>query len=315
MNTAGRQVRLFGLLTLALAASLLLNLEAWQWLPGGDPPSGDILHHIRLPRALLAIGIGALLAMAGLMMQALLGNPLAEPYTLGAAGGAGAVALLCMLAGVGGLWLVGGAFAGALGSLLLVLALARSWKPQALILAGITLATGWAALILGILQWSPDQSLRGMLFWLSGDLNLGIRPVLPLLTALFTLTVGAALATRWNVMMRGDAVARGLGEHPGRLRGLTLVLAALITAVAVSHGGVIGFVGLIVPHLARLSLGSDHRRLLPACALGGAIALLLCEWLSRQLLAPRLLPIGVVTALLGIPMFLLLLGRYRQWLR
>ena len=266
-----------------------------------------ILWELRLPRALTAFAVGALLGLAGALMQVLLRNPLGDPYVLGVSGGAACAVLLAMLLGLPLLWLAPLAFAGALASTVLVFALAR--VGQNLLLTGVVLAAGWGAAISFILSTSPPVQLPGMLFWLMGDLSGAPAPGLAWAVLVAGLLLTLPLARELNLLGRGDSAAASLGVATGRLRWQVYVLASLLTGTAVSIAGSIGFVGLIAPHLVRLLLGSDHRLVLPGAALLGGGLLVLADTLARTLIAPQQLPVGVLTALLGVPLFLLLLRR------
>ncbi|WP_207062932.1 iron ABC transporter permease [Motiliproteus sp. SC1-56] len=322
MKTPQRLLFLTALLCLcllSLVAALALGsfnipLEQVLSVLGGKSPglAGDVILELRLPRALSALVVGAELGLAGCLMQVLLRNPLADPYVLGVSGGASVGALLAMSAGLGSWAMSGSALLGALVNLLLVFGLARgrgSWSPTRLLLTGVVCASGWGAMISFLLATSEDSSLRGMLFWLMGDLSHAGMPgwELPLL--------GIALALAWilarplNLMLRGEQQALALGVPIYPLQLLLYLLASVLTAAAVTRAGSIGFLGLVVPHILRLVAGSDHRLLLPASALAGGALLLLADTLARTLLAPQQLPVGVVTALLGVPLFLLVLHR------
>ncbi len=274
--------------------------------------AAEVVRSLRLPRALAAFACGALLALAGALMQVLLRNPLADPYVLGISGGASVGALGAMLLGLPALLVHGGAFSGALAATLLVFGLARgegSWTQTRLLLTGVIVAAGCGAVVALILSIAPENKLRGMLFWLMGDLSHAASPWPAL--AMLALGILAALpfSRDLNLLARGDITARALGVPVARLRGGVYVLAALATAVAVTTTGAVGFVGLVVPHLVRLAIGNDQRVLLPAAALAGGILLTLADTLARTLVAPQQLPVGVLTALIGVPVFLYLLTR------
>jgi len=272
----------------------------------------DLILALRLPRALSAFATGGLLAMAGALMQVLVRNPLADPYVLGVSGGAAVGALLALLAGLGGLALSGSAFGGALLAMALVFGLSRGrglWTPTRLLLTGVVLAAGWGAVISFLLATSPAANLHGMLFWLMGDLAYAGRPWPALLVLAAGLLLTWPLARDLNVLARGELQAGALGVDTARLQALLYLLASLLTAVAVVQAGSIGFVGLVIPHLMRLLGLTDHRRLLPAAALAGGSLLVLADALARTVLAPQQLPVGIITALLGVPLFLLLLRR------
>ncbi|KGE79536.1 ABC transporter permease [Halomonas salina] len=316
------------LLWLALAALLSQGLalslgsvaigpdELVQVLTGG----GEALHRtlvleLRLPRALAAFGTGALLAMAGALMQILLRNPLADPYVLGLSGGASVAALAAMLAGLGAALVGGAAFAGALASTLIVFGLAHgggSWTPTRLLLTGVVMASGWGALISFLLAVSPVERLPGMLYWLMGDLAYAGSPWPVLVTAAAALAVVLPLGRTLNVLARGGLQAAALGVAVRPLEWALYLLASLVTAVAVTTAGSVGFVGLMVPHMLRLRLGNDQRRILPASLLAGGTLLTLADTLARTLIAPQQLPVGVITALIGVPTFLFLLQRSRR---
>jgi len=280
----------------------------------GTPLDRSLVLELRLPRALAAFAVGGLLALAGALMQVLLRNPLADPYILGISGGAACAALGAMLLGLGGAWISGSAFAGALLAMLLVFALGRGagdWSPTRLLLTGVVIAAGRGALISFLLATSPDRRLPGMLFWLMGDLGAGTAagPGLGWAVLIIGLIVGLLIAGQLNVLAHGDLAARSLGVELARLRGAVYLLASLMTASAVTLAGTIGFVGLVTPHMLRLVGLTDHRRLLPACVLLGGTLLLFADTAARSLLAPRQLPTGVVTAMIGVPLFLYLLRR------
>jgi iron complex transport system permease protein len=277
-------------------------------------PARIIVQELRLPRAATAFCVGGLLALVGALLQVLLRNPLADPYVLGTSGGAAVGALLAMMTGAAGIGLGGAAFSGALLSTLLVFGLARSggdWAPTRLLLTGIIMAAAWGALIAFILTIAPERNLRGMLFWMMGEIRPGDFPW-PALLILLAMLVGAWLLARpLNVLARGEQQALTLGVNVAPLRNLLYLLAALGTATAVTLAGSVGFVGLIVPHMLRLTGMRDHRLLLPACVLAGGGLLLVADTLARTLWAPQQLPVGILTAGLGIPVFLFLLLRTR----
>lgn len=280
----------------------------------------EIVRTLRLPRALAGFACGALLSMAGALLQVLLRNPLAEPYVLGVSGGAAVFALLALLAG-SAWWMVNAsAFAGALLSILLVLGLARRelWRgePQdtspRLLLTGAVIAAGWGAAITLLLTLAPDSHLRGMLFWLTGELNGVGMPWFTLIALAVVLVVVVPVAPQLNVLLRGDAAAQALGVPVVPLRLRVYLTASLAAAAAVTTGGTIGFVGLVVPHVLRLAFGNDQRMLLPAAALAGGVAVMAADLAARTVVAPTQLPVGVVTALAGVPVFLWMLLKRRH---
>lgn len=278
----------------------------------GDETQRTIVRELRLPRAIAAFATGGSLALAGALLQVLLKNPLADPYVLGVSGGAAAGALTIMLLGVAA-WLVpAGAFAGAFISTVMVFGLARGrgpWSPTRLLLTGIVVAAGWGAVVALILSLAPETQLRGMLFWLIGDLSAAPAAWSTLAALLLGLAAALPFAGDLNALARGETTAAALGVDIERLPWLLFALAAFLTAAAVTTAGAIGFVGLIVPHAVRLVLGNNQRLLLPAAALGGGALLLVADTLARQIFAPAQLPTGVVTALIGVPTFLYLLWR------
>ncbi len=326
LPTAGRSLAI--LLGLALVAALALALALavgsvavdagaiLRGLTGGADTGAAIVRDLRLPRALAAFAAGGLLALAGAIMQVLLRNPLADPYVLGISGGAAVGALAAMLAGFAAA-VAPAAFAGALISTWIVFGLARrggdraAWTATRLLLTGVVVAAGWGALIALMLTLAPDAQVKGMLFWLIGDLSAAARIWPALLTLGAAVAAALPFARDLNVLARGEDSAAALGVAVPRVTLLFYALAALTTAAAVTTAGSVGFVGLVVPHALRLVLGNDQRLLLPASALAGGTLLLLADTLARSVVAPIQLPVGVVTALIGVPVFLYLLGRGR----
>ena len=275
----------------------------------------QIIYELRLPRIMAAFIVGALLALAGAVMQTLLTNPLADPYILGVSGGSATGALLTILLGLSGVWLTMGAFLGAILTIALVFGLtfgSRDHSNNRLLLTGVVISAGWGAVISLILSIAPNTDLRGMLFWLMGDLSaakdLSIGATVLVLGSILLLPVARPL----NLLTRGDMSAQALGVETGSLRLKLYLITSILTATAVTIGGTIGFIGLITPHILRLIIGSDHRFLLPASVfLGGAI-LVVADTVARTVIAPQQLPVGVITALIGVPLFLYLLRREGQ---
>lgn len=302
-------------LSVSVGSSALSLADVLATLSGqGSELQRTLIFELRLPRTLSAFATGGLLAVAGALMQVLLRNPLADPYVLGLSGGAAVGALFAMLAGLGSLLVSGSAFAGAFLATLLVFGLAHgtgSWTPSRLLLTGVVVASGWGAIITLMLAISPAERLPGMLYWLMGDLSYARTPwpALGLLlgVSLLLLPLGRSL----NVLARGPLQAAALGVAVRPLEWSIYLIASLLTALAVTSAGSIGFVGLVVPHMLRMLLGNDQRLILPACALSGGILLVLADTLARTLIAPEQLPVGVITALLGVPTFLYLLHRSR----
>ena len=302
-------------LALGLGSVTVPLPDLWQVVQGdGSALNRTLLMDLRLPRTLAAFATGGLLAVAGALMQVLLRNPLADPYVLGLSGGAAVGALLAMLAGMGTLLISGSAFAGALLATLLVFGLAHgsgSWTPSRLLLTGVVVAAGWGAVITLMLAITPSYKLPGMLYWLMGDVSYARTPWPAMIVLVFSIVLIMPLARNLNVLARGPMQAAALGVAVRPLEWTIYLLASLLTATAVTTAGSIGFVGLIVPHMLRLVLGNDQRIILPASALAGGTLLVLADTLARTAIAPEQLPVGVITALLGVPTFLYLLHRSR----
>jgi iron complex transport system permease protein len=288
----------------------------------GNPSTlAATLLELRLGRALSAFVTGATLALAGVMMQALLRNPLADPYVLGVSGGASVGALTAMLL-FASAWLVDtAAFAGAIAVACLLFVLAyrdlrgstgSDSNAPMLLLTGVIVASGCGALVTLMLSIAPDNRLRGMVFWLIGDLSATQTRALPWVIWLLVLAYAIRVARAVNVMALHAEAAATLGIRVNRLRQGLFLCSALLTASAVSSAGSIGFVGLIVPHACRFAWGPDHRLLLPAASLAGGTFLVLADTLARSVLAPQQLPVGVITALIGVPMFLLQLHQIHR---
>jgi ABC-type Fe3+-siderophore transport system permease subunit len=316
---------LFGLLALSVVLGVrfgsvpLSTTEVLAALGGGgEPIARDIVIGLRLPRVLLGVLVGGGLAMAGATFQALLRNPLAEPYILGISGGAsvGAVLVLALGWAAAGSWALPlAAFAGAIIAIAMVFGVAtasgRAMDVRVLLLAGVVVAAFFSAGIALILSVSPARTVQGAVMWIMGSLAAASwRSVI--LTATYTLPAAVVLlglARSLNLMAIGEETAYYLGADVERVKRGALLIAALITASGVAVTGVIGFVGLVVPHGVRLLAGSDHRVLLPLSFLAGGTFLLLADLVARLVLAPTEIPIGVITAFVGVPFFLLLLRR------
>ncbi len=312
---------LLGLLALSLLSVWFnlhtgtLSLSLLDALQHPDTPQAQVFQALRLPRAANAFITGALLGVAGALMQVLLRNPLADPYILGVSGGASVGALLALGAGAGALTLHSAAFGGALVSMLLVFSVAHGrggWDTTRLLLTGVVLAAGWGALISLLLALSADTQLQGMLFWLMGDLSFAQNSWFGALALLLVTPVALLIAPALNLLACGELRAAALGIEVPRLRIIVYVLASLATASAVTQAGNIGFVGLLAPHLLRLAGARDYRVLIPAVLLLGGTLLSLADALSRLVIEPRQLPVGVLTALLGVPLFLFLLHRAQR---
>ncbi len=275
---------------------------------------------VRLPRVILAAIVGAALACSGVVFQALLRNPLADPYILGISSGAGLGAIIAVISGFS--WTLWGrspiavfAFAGALGTVWLVWGIGRVTGKShvtGLLLAGVVVNAFFSAVIMFLTSVAKSQQVYATIFWLMGNMTeedflvlwLGAGCVAAGMLTLFY------ISPQLNAISFGEDDARTMGVNTARTRTIAFAVAALITAVAVSLSGLIGFVGLVVPHAVRLVFGPDHRQLLPLSAIVGAIFLVAADTLARIIVAPAQLPVGVVTAIVGGPFFLVLLVKY-----
>jgi iron complex transport system permease protein len=328
---------LVGLLALLLSGALALEVGSvfLGWgraargliteLGGGvpllDPTERTILLEVRLPRILLTALVGSALSVSGVVFQALLRNPLAEPFILGLSSGAAVGALLSMALGASLLPMAmpGAAFLGALFTVALVFCAAGArgrLQVTTLLLTGVIVNAFFTAVIMLILTLSAEQQIHPMIFWLYGDLTSAryheVALVGPLAGVAFLVIL--AHGRGLNLMVTGDDTAMQLGVSVERQRAVLFAVTSLLTGAVVSVSGIIGFVGLIVPHLVRMAFGSDHRLLLPLAALWGGVFLVLADAVARVVLAPGELPVGVVTAALGAPFFMLLLRqRGSRW--
>jgi len=280
----------------------------------GDDIAREIVWGVRAPRALAGFACGGLLALSGALLQVLLRNPLADPAILGVSGGAAAGALAAMLAGAAAAGVNLCALAGAsiAAAAVLAFSLGRSgWNPYRVLLTGVALASGFGALVSLILSLAPASQVQGMLFWLLGDLSPAGDPT----AALVALAACAALAFSQSgaldVLVLGEDKAKSLGVAVTRLQAIAFGCASVATAAAVLLGGAIGFVGLVVPHLLRLSGVHRHALLIPLAACLGGSLLALADTLARTVAAPAELPVGVLTAMIGVPVLLVLLARLR----
>lgn len=282
---------------------------------GLTPEQNTILLEIRFPRILLAGAVGASLAAAGASYQALLRNPLAEPYLLGISNGA-AVGTMIALVFFGTFeWsrpLL--AFAGALLATFVVYRLGQGRAgatPERLILAGVIVTTFLSSAIVFVTTLMDATRIRAFTFWLLGDLSGATTNllVITLLIAVLATLVLAANARSLNLLMLGERDAFDLGVEVGRVRLTVFIAASLLVGSSVASGGSVGYVGLVVPHLVRLSVGSDNRITIPAAALAGALFVVIADTIARTIIAPRELPVGAITALIGAPLFIYLLKR------
>jgi iron complex transport system permease protein len=301
--------------------------EVWAQLTGGRSPlsatEAAIVWEIRLPRVILAGLVGAALAMAGAAFQGVFRNPLADPYLLGAAAGAGMAATIVVVAApsVTG-WIIGplplAAFAGAIGGVTLTWVLGRSagGGTAVLLLAGVAVASFLTAIQTFVQQLNTD-TIKQVYSWMLGGLNTtGWREVLLTLPYIGLAGVVLCMCGRLlDVLAVGDDEATSLGIHPGRVRIVVLLAASLATAAAVAVSGLIGFVGIVVPHIVRLLAGASYRVVVPLSLVGGATFLIIADHIARTAFAPAELPIGVITAFTGAPFFVLVLWRNRGQIR
>lgn len=288
-----------------LVGSVITPIEAlWD----ATSPYYEVIWQLRFPRIINALLVGACLSLAGLLIQNLVKNPLADPYLLGVSGGAAAVQLLVIVTGLSLsphiLFLFG--FAGSLLAALLLLKLSYygELRPNKITLNGVVLAFGFAAFISFVLATANGQQVKSMMFWLMGDLSFAqfnwLMPVLLLIMMFLLMNKARAL----DLLARGDLFAQKSGVNTKQLNLQSFVMTALLTSMAVAQAGTIGFVGLIIPHMVRLLVGYQHKQLIPMSMMVGAGFLLLADTLARTVMNPIQLPVGIFTALIGVPVFL-----------
>ena len=308
--TAARWALLFATALLCLIIGLAAG-EMWvNPFATGDTLENTILWDLRLPRLLTAFAVGGLLALAGAWFQVLLGNPLAEPYVLGVAGSASVGAVAGLMFMPESAWVMSvGAFAGAWIGIVAVMFFSHL-GPNRMLLAGVVLAAFWSAVLALLLALLPERGLFRAFAWMMGDLSHSELPV-PLLLFVWVvaLACGLILSSSLDRLLLGERHAEALGVDVKRLRQRLLLLASAVTALAVTAAGTIGFVGLVIPHLMRLIFGSLHKAVLPASAIGGGLLLVLADTAARTVIAPAELPVGILTAIIGVPVFLYLLLR------
>lgn len=309
----------------SLTGVLVVGIVAWAILfllslKTGSATDVDveIITQLRMPRALMATAVGMGLAVAGAVLQALFTNPLCEPYTLGVSSGSALGAILGAWLGVPLLFagLTGSAFLGALGFALVLYLI--SLRPRngkfTLLLAGVMLGFFGSSLVAVLMALSDPNGIQGALFWLLGDLSRA-RPEGAMTSLAVILALVGVIWTRWrglDALLVGEENALALGVDVARVRRSLLLLSSLLIGICVSGGGMIGFVGLVVPHLARRQVGSLHRRLIPVCAILGALCLMGADAVTRAVAKPYELPVGVMTALIGAPVFLWILLQRRE---
>ena len=306
---------LLGAVTLAtLAVALLLGPADIPW---GDVLTSPIVWQLRLPRAVLAFMVGGALGVSGVALQALVRNPLADPFLLGLSGGAGLGAVAAIALHLPGPWALPlAAFGGAVGAMVLVYRLAlmggAELDPRILLLGGVAVGAFAAAITTALVSLAEATELRNALLWLWGGLSDASWTTVLVMAvyAPLPLVLLAAAARPLDLLALGEEPAQFLGADVRRIKRLVYLAASLLTAAAVAVAGVIGFVGLIVPHVCRLIWGRLHRTLIPTAFLAGGILLTAADTLARTMVAPRELPVGIVTALLGVPVFAFLLRRW-----
>ena len=315
---AKKSLAVYGILLLVLVVACLVSM-----LAGAAPlPANDVWHsgilRLRLARTALGVVAGAGLSVAGVIFQAILRNPLAEPYVLGVSSGAGLGAALAIVFGLSaaGPWaLPVTAFAGAMATILLVYSLARTSTDaapvQTLLLSGVVVSAVLGSILMFVVSVTPSEKLHSVVWWLLGNLQIFDWGLLRIVSAVVAagLAVSVLFARDLNLMVLGEEPAAHLGLDVEWTKKLFFLLASLMTGATVAACGLIGFVGLIVPHTVRLIAGPDHRRLVTASALAGAAFLVLADSVARTIIAPREVPIGVITAILGGPFFLALLRK------
>lgn len=307
------------LLVIASLAAVALALSI------GSVSNADaaIIYQLRLPRVLAAFAVGGLLAMSGALLQVLTRNPLAEPSVLGVSGGAsvGALAVL-MMGGAGTIWVAGGAWIGAIVVMLLLWLLVGGYSahPSRMLLAGVMIATACGAISTLMITFASNVEMPGMIHWLMGDLDsvISLEAVGAILGVwLSVLILVWRLSPKIHLLQLGTDKALTLGVDVSYVQWMMVLLSALSAAAAVSIAGSIGFVGLLVPHLLRAVIvkkhGPDQKFLLPASALLGGTFLVLADMFARTIIAPSQLPVGIITALIGVPSFLWILSRFRHW--
>jgi iron complex transport system permease protein len=306
---------MLGCLVLVLLLSLSLGQQTINPF-NLDPLQLKIVLDLRLPRIVVALLMGGSLGVAGAILQGVFRNPLADPYVLGTSSGAALAAAFGLLATQGtGIWLVPGlALVGALVTSAVVVSLGRdAWgvRAERLLLAGVGIGFFLSAILMLVMSLAQADGVKRALLWMAGDLAGADWSVVPMASLLMLFGFVLALARRrgLNALALGDEVAFGLGLEPGRERTLLVLAASLLTAASVALGGIVGFVGLMVPHAVRALVGADARRVLPLSAIGGGMLLCLADTVGRSVLPPVEIPAGVVTALIGAPWFLIMLRR------
>ncbi|MCF8068908.1 MAG: iron ABC transporter permease [Desulfobacterales bacterium] len=322
-------ISLFLMLILIISIFLAISVGAaggnmknvFQALLGGDTSDSmlkTIIWDLRFPRALLAALVGATLSLGGLVFQALLRNPLAEPYILGVSGGSAIGAILGILLGLSNFPGVSfTAFLGSMGTLFLVLMMssgASVLKKDSLLLAGVMINAFCSAVIMFMVSLVQDSRLHNIIFWLMGDLSMAGMDQVGILSAMLIpcFILMFRLSHDMNLLLMGSEMAMSMGVHIKVVTYTLLIVTSFMVSATVSQCGLLGFVGLIIPHMLRMIFGPDHRVLVPACILGGASYMVLCDLLARVLSRHGELPVGVITAMIGVPLFIYLLMKSKQ---
>ncbi|MEM2085849.1 MAG: iron ABC transporter permease [Archaeoglobaceae archaeon] len=310
-------------LALGLGAYQMSIAELLRAILDGNP----VLWNVRIPRIITAIFVGASLAIAGAVMQCILKNPLASPFTLGISQGAAfGAAIAIVYFGAGQMHRVGEAltifnpyvvpifaFFGSLISAFVILALAklRDLSPEAIVLAGVAMSALFQAGVMLIQYFATDVQVASIVFWTFGDVARARWIEIYLIIAVFVICFIYFFYRRWdyNSLLAGDETAISLGVKPQRIRLEGMLLSSFLTAVCVSFTGIIGFIGLVAPHIVRLTIGGDYRFLIPSSALVGALVLLASDTVGRTVISPVIIPVGIITSIVGAPMFIYLLLR------
>lgn len=292
----------------------------WVWQsiigqPEADSMLNTIIWQVRFPRVLLAGLVGATLSLGGLVFQAILRNPLAEPYILGVSGGAAIGAIIGILAGFSrfpGVSFM--AFSGSIATLLMILGMSSGQsllRKDSLLLSGVMVNAFCSAVIMFLISMARDSKIHNIMFWLMGDFSLvEISHVGMLAAVVFPCFILMfRFSNTMNILLLGKEMAQSMGVNTKAVMIILLVIISLMVSATVSHCGLIGFVGLVIPHLLRLVFGPDHRILVPACILGGGAYMILCDLLARSLPQQGEMPVGVITAMIGAPLFIILLKR------
>ena len=315
---------LFFLLLAALVAGLSIGSTGsgmnwvWQFISGNqetDAMQDTIIWQLRFPRVLLAILVGATLSLGGLVFQAILRNPLAEPYILGVSGGAAIGAIIGILAGLSRFPGVSfTAFLGSIATLLLILGMSSGQsvlKKDSLLLSGVMVNAFCSAVIMFLISMASDTRIHSIIFWLMGDFSMVETGHVGMLAAVLLpcFIIIFWFSNPMNLLLLGKEMAQSMGVNTKRVTLILLIITSLMVSATVSHCGLIGFVGLVIPHLFRLVFGPDHRVLVPACILGGGAYMVMCDLLARSLPQQGEMPAGVITAMIGAPLFIILLKR------